>query len=130
MGIGLWFILVPIAWVRNISSFSFSFLVGNLCIITTVIVVIFYLSYDFNRDGFGPGIIPWNHDKYWSMVGFSCYTYEGIGVVMPIMSNCACPEKFDKILFYALMTLTFIYIVFADFCYLVLGTNIDRTFIT
>ena len=126
----LWLILIPIAWVRNISKFSFTFLIGNLCIITTVIVVSAYLYVDFRRDGFGPGIEPMNYKSYWSMVGFSVYTYEGIGVVMPIMSNCACPEKFDKILFYALMTLTLIYCFFANFCYLVLGSNIDRSFIT
>ena len=71
-----------------------------------------------------------NHDGYWSMVGFSCYAYEGIGVVMPIMNNCACPEQFDKILLYAILTLTAVYCFFGEFCYLVLGSHIDKTFIT
>ena len=71
-----------------------------------------------------------NGNEYWGMVGFSCYAFEGIGVVMPIMSACECPEKFDKILFYALLTLTVIYCFFGNFCYLVIGTDLDTTFIT
>jgi amino acid permease len=65
-----------------------------------------------------------------SMVGFSCYAFEGIGVVMPIMENCDCPEKFDKILFAAILTLTFFYVLFGEWCYLVIGDKLTKTFIT
>ena len=89
-------ILIPIAWVRNISKFSFTFLLGNTLILTTVIIVSVVLIHTFiNREPgekFGPDIVPLNGDHYWSMVGFSCYAYEGIGVVMPVMSACECPE--------------------------------------
>ena len=122
---GMWCILIPIAWVRNISRFSFTFLLGNLCIFSTVVIVSLYISKDFYKNGFGPNLKTINYDGYWSMVGFSCYAYEGIGVVMPIMNNCACPEKFDVILKYAIITLTVIYCFFGDFCYLVLGSEID-----
>jgi len=124
-------ILIPISWVRNISKFSFTFLIGNSLILATIIIVTTVLSLRLYDNGsFGPGIVPLNKHEFWSMVGFSCYAYEGIGVVMPIMSACDCPEKFDKILFYALMTLTIIYCLFGNFCYLVIGTELDTTFIT
>lgn len=119
-------ILIPIAWVRNISKFSFTFLLGNTLILTTVIIVSVVLIHTFiNREPgekFGPDIVPLNSDHYWSMIGFSCYAYEGIGVVMPVMSACDCPEQFDKILFYALLTLTVIYCIFSNICYMILGS--------
>ena len=121
----MWSILIPIAWVRNISKFSFTFLIGNLCIISTVIIVSLYLSQDLYHNGLGPNLQPINHDGYWSMVGFSCFVYEGIGIVMPIMNNCECPEKFDKILLYAILTLTVVYCFFGELCCLVLGSNLD-----
>ena len=71
-----------------------------------------------------------NHTEYMGMVGFSCYTFEGIGVVMPIMQACDCPEIFDKILLYALVTLTVVYCLFANYCYLVIGSDLDTSFIT
>ena len=127
-------ILIPIAWVRNISKFSFTFLLGNTLILTTVIIVSVVLVQTFiNREPgekFGPDIVPLNYQSYWSMVGFSCYCYEGIGVVMPVMSACDCPEKFDKIMFYALLTLTVIYCIFSNLCYMILGSELDTPFIT
>ena len=35
-------ILVPIAWVRDIGKFSFTFMLGNFLILFTVLVVTFY----------------------------------------------------------------------------------------
>ena len=125
-------ILIPIAWVRQISKFSFTFLVGNILILTTVIIVTIVLIVKFvKRDyEFADNLEPINMDSYMSMVGFSCYAYEGIGVVMPIMENCDCPEKFDKILFAAILTLTIIYILYAEWCLLIYGDELTKTFIT
>lgn len=134
IGVFLMCILIPMSWVRNISKFSFTFLIGNTLILTTCVIVSFVLiSRFFEREigeRLGPDIIAMNMDSYWSMVGFSCYAFEGIGVVMPIMSACECPEKFDSILFYAMVTLTIVYCSFADICYLILGSDLDTTFIT
>ena len=87
IGCILVFILVPIAWVRNISKFSFTFLVGNTLILTTVIIVSVVLFSKFaDRDYItGKNILAFNKDSYMVMAGFSVYAFEGIGVVMPIM---------------------------------------------
>jgi solute carrier family 36 (proton-coupled amino acid transporter) len=128
---GMLAILIPISWVRNISKFSFTFLIGNVLILATIISVTVVMSVRvYDRGGLGPGIQAVNGHEYWGMIGFSCYAFEGIGVVMPIMSACECPEKFDKILFAALLTLTVVYCLFGNFCYMVLGTDLDTTFIT
>lgn len=124
-------ILAPTVFVRNISIFSFTYLLGNICILTTLVAV----SYVFTgtlieRDGeLGPGI-KWIDNDYAMMVGFACYAYEGIGVVLPIMQVCECPEKFDKILTAAFITLILIYIAFAELCYMTLGTDLVHNFIT
>lgn len=124
-------VLIPISWVRNISKFSFTFFIGNALIFGTLIIVTIVLMGRVIENGeLGPGIQAFNPNEYWGMVGFSCYAFEGIGVIMPIMSACDCPEKFDKILLYALTTLTAIYCFFGSFCYLVIGTDLDTTFIT
>lgn len=104
-------------------------MIGNLCILSTVLVVMTVDTGKLSKEGFGPGLGAWNN-QYWAMVGFSCYAFEGIGVVMPIMNACECPEKFDRIYFYAMLTLTVVYIVFSDYTYLTFGTNTKHTFIT
>ena len=79
----------------------------------------------------GQGVVALNEDNFLMMVGFSCYAYEGIGVVMPIMQATAVPEKFAMLLTAALATLTFIYIFFAELCYTTLGNpGLAHNFIT
>ena len=63
------------------------------------------------------------------MIGFSCYCYEGIGMILPIMNICDCPEKFDKIILAAFALLTATYCIFSDFCYLVIGDDMTETFV-
>lgn len=93
-------ILTPVAFVRNLSKFSFTFLLGNLCILSTVIVVSYMMikeRIDYvegKSKPIGKGVVAFNEEDYLSMIGFSCYAYEGIGVVMPIMQATAVPEKF------------------------------------
>lgn len=85
-------IYTPLAWVRNISKFSFTFLIGNLLIVATVLLIL-YFAFDllFTQGGGGPGLVKFNETGYLTMIGFSVYTFEGIGVVMPIMQVCATP---------------------------------------
>ena len=81
------------------------------------------------EDGFGNGLEPINWKEYWSMIGFSCYSYEGIGIIMPIMDICDCPEQFDKILTIAFILLTTTYVLYSNFCYAVIGDKMTEIFI-
>lgn len=120
-------LLIPTVFVRNLSKFSFTYLIGNVCIMTTIIVVSYeFISKQIEEGGkLGPGV-DWIDSDFMMMLGFGVYAYEGIGVVLPIMSVCECPEKFDWILLATFVTLISIYIVFAELCYLTLGTDLKH----
>ena len=55
------------------------------------------------------------------MVGFSIYTYEGIGVLMPVMQACESPQKFEKILVAAVFTVTVVLSIYGVIAYLAYG---------
>ena len=131
-GVVLLGILTLMAWVRDISKFSSTMLVGNLCILATLLIVSTIMLNDLTKRGFlaGPDVIPMNFKEFWAMVGFSCYTFEGIGVVMPIMHACDVPEQFPRILLYAMGTLIFVYSFFGDLVYITLGSNLKHSFVT
>lgn len=67
-----------------------------------------------------------NPVNFWYMIGFSFYSFEGIGVVMPVMENTKNPENFSKILSSALITLAFLYVLFATPCYYYFGDNVEN----
>ena len=58
------------------------------------------------------------------------YSFEGIGVVMPIMHACETPEKFTSILTAAILTLVVGYVVFSEICYFTFGSDMDKPIIT
>ena len=79
-------VLSPVAWVNNIAKFAFTYMLGNLLILLTVVTVSVYcISKIIENNSFGPNLTSYNQDGFWIMVGFAIYAYEGIGVVMPIM---------------------------------------------
>ena len=73
--------------------------------------------------------MPINYKGMWRMVGFSIYVFEGIGILMPVMQACECPEKFDKILIAAVATLTTAFCTFGTLSYLAYG-NMKQQMIT
>lgn len=124
-------ILIPVSWVRDIGRFSFAFMIGNLIIVLTLAVVVYFCLETFTHQGaLGPDIAFFNPQGYLTTVGFAIYSFEGIGVVMPIMQTCKRPEKFTGILVAAIATLCLVYIVYGNLCYLTLGSNMDRPLIT
>jgi len=64
------------------------------------------------------------------MIGFAVYSYEGVGVVLPILDVTAAPEKFNKILFAVLTTVTVSYVAFGEFCYIIYGSDLTNPIVT
>jgi len=79
-------ILTPLACVRNIAKFSFTFLIGVLMILISFFVVsTFCFKQMYDQNGIGPGTELFNSTGFSLAIGFSIFNFEGIGVVMPIM---------------------------------------------
>lgn len=111
------------------TKFAPTMLFGNLMILANIIVVVIFLAVKVSEDGLGPNIEPINKAEYWTMIGFSCYCYEGIGMILPVMNLCECPEKFDKIMLGVFILLTTIYCFFSNFCYLAIGSDMTEPFV-
>ena len=80
-------------------------------------------------DGLGPQIKAYRPEGALSFLGMAIYAFEGIGVVMPIMHACECPEKFSQILVAAIITLAAVLIGFSVLCYAAWGSNLTETFV-
>ena len=85
---GLVIFYTPLAWVRRLSIFKSGFTISIAMIIFTTLLVMFYaiiglVKHGPQNDGFK--II--NTSKFTDMIGFSFYSFEGIGTIMPIMKE-------------------------------------------
>lgn len=126
------FLYSPLAVVRKLQRFSFGYILGNIMILFTIIVVSVYCIRFLVRDGpkdNGVNFKTVNSAKMWDMVGFSFYSFEGIGIVMPIMENSKNHNNYPKILTAALLTLGVMFCSFGFLCYYYFG-KMDAKFVT
>jgi len=79
-------IYTPLVYVRKIEVFAATHLFGDIMIIITVVVLCIYAGIDVGKDGWKTEGIPALNTTLWpDAIGFSVYTFEGIGVILPIM---------------------------------------------
>ena len=85
-------ILTPMAWERNIAKFAFSYVMGVIFVVWATLVVTGYcFGLLYNNPKLGPNIEAINEKGYLTTLGMCIYSFEGIGVVMPIMHACDSP---------------------------------------
>lgn len=79
-------IYVPLVFVRKIEVFAVTHLFGDIMIIVTMVVICIYAGVDVGKDGWQGGSLKAFNSALWpDAIGFSVYTFEGIGVILPIM---------------------------------------------
>jgi len=61
--------------------------------------------------------------SYGHAIGFSVYTFEGIGVILPIMDVTAKPEQYFKVLAITVTAIAVLYIVFTEYCIFAYGID-------
>jgi proton-coupled amino acid transporter len=57
------------------------------------------------------------------MIGSAIYSFEGVGVVLPILDVCEDKSKFPKILFAVMVTNVILYSFFGEYCLFVYGKS-------
>ena len=125
-------IYIPLVMVRKIEVFAVTHLFGDILIIVTLIVIFGYAGSDLSKKGVQmDGIKP--VDNLWAdAIGFSVYTYEGIGVILPIQEVTADKSQYYKLLCITVTFIAILYIVFGEFTLLAWGStpSFDEPLIT
>lgn len=123
----------PITCVRQIEKFRFAFIFGVMMIAITIIAISGFCISDIVERNFEQPKIYYavNPDRYWDMIGFSFFMFEGIGSVMPVMNACneKAKEDFPFMIAAALSTLCTIYILFSEICYFNFGDGLSESIV-
>ena len=137
--IGVWtiamilsLIVIPVTLIRQLNNLSCGFVVGVICIVASALISLILLQIKFENNGYhaGKNLMMLNSDTYLSFVGFSIYSWEAIGIIMPIMDQTERPQDFGRMLLYCIITLNVFYLVLGDLSYFYLGDKLTGNFIT
>ncbi|CAD1780622.1 similar to Saccharomyces cerevisiae YKL146W AVT3 Vacuolar transporter, exports large neutral amino acids from the vacuole [Maudiozyma barnettii] len=118
-------IFIPLSLTRNIAKLSGTALIADLFILLGLLYVYYYASYHVVTNGIAQSIILFNK-KDWSLfIGTAIFTFEGIGLLIPIQESMRHPEKFQKSLSGVMVIVTVIFISCGLICYCAFGSQVE-----
>eukprot|EP00347_Sterkiella_histriomuscorum_P022403 403338616 len=123
------FVYFMLAQQQDLKKFSFAFVLGSSILAIVCLKIIIYCGIKLFENGIGPSLEAVKPQNFWGTFSFSIYVYEGIGTIMPTMKVARDQKQFPKILIYAVTTLTIVFIIFGNICYLTFGQNLTEPII-
>lgn len=114
-------VLVPLSWIRNISKLGPVALLADVCILFGLTYIYQYDIAALASDGIHKSVVLFNPEKYTLMIGASIFTFEGIGLILPIQSSMAKPERFERLLGLVMIIITVVFTSVGALCYATFG---------
>ncbi|QLG70548.1 hypothetical protein HG535_0A04890 [Zygotorulaspora mrakii] len=119
-------IFIPLAFTRNISKLSGTTLIADLFILLGLLYVYYYPVYYIIENGLASDSMVFLNKNDWSLfVGTAIFTFEGIGLLIPIQESMAHREKFQPCLSGVLCLVAFIFISTGLICYSAFGSDVE-----
>ncbi|KAF9115645.1 neutral amino acid transporter [Mortierella sp. AM989] len=118
-------LLIPLVLIRRMSILSLPSMVANLFIIFGIVYLWYYSIHNLAVNGAGPNIAMFNRDDFALFIGTAVFSFEGIGLVIPITESMAEPHKFPRVLAITITVVALIFMSVGALCYSSFGSNIQ-----
>ncbi|KAI8339776.1 transmembrane amino acid transporter protein-domain-containing protein [Choanephora cucurbitarum] len=118
-------IFVPLAMIRKIQKLSAFALIADLFILVGLVYLYYYDFFILSTTGVAD--VEWvlNYKSFPMFIGTAVFTYEGVGLVIPITESMAEPEKFPKVLSGTMIFITAIFLSVGFISYLAFGSEVQ-----
>ena len=114
-------ILIPLALIRNISKLGPAALLADIFIFFGLIYIWYYDIATLSTHSLHPTVTLFNPNAFTLTIGSAIFTFEGIGLILPIQSSMAQPEKFSRLLYIVMVIITIIFTSIGALCYATFG---------
>ncbi|SAL96104.1 hypothetical protein [Absidia glauca] len=116
-------IIIPICMVRKIEKLSWNVIIADVFILIGLVSVIYFTSDQIAHNGLGPKLEMVNTSNFALMIGTAVFSFEGIGMVVPIIQGMKHPEQFPKVLTLGMIICTCLFILIGTLGYAAYGEN-------
>ncbi|KAL1858052.1 hypothetical protein Daus18300_010164 [Diaporthe australafricana] len=117
-------LLIPLSFIRNISKLGAAATLADAFILIGLCYIWQYDISHLAANGISPSVELFNPKAYTLTIGASIFTFEGIGLIIPIHASMRHPEKFEPLLGLVMLIITCIFCSVGALCYATFG---DRT---
>ncbi|KAF3060092.1 Vacuolar amino acid transporter 3 [Daldinia childiae] len=118
-------LLIPLAFIRNIAKLGPVALLADACILLGVTYIYYYDIAHLASDGIHESVVLFNPAKYTLTIGAAIFTFEGIGLILPIQSSMTKPERFEWLLGMVMFLITVLFTAVGALCYATFGENTE-----
>ncbi|KAL3231201.1 Vacuolar amino acid transporter 3 [Nakaseomyces bracarensis] len=131
LGIGVFILLqvvifLPLALTRNIAKLSGTALIADLFILLGLIYVYWFSISQVSHNGVASETMLVFNRVDWSLfIGTAIFTFEGIGLLIPIQESMKNPEHFHGSLSAVMVIVTVIFISCGLICYCAFGSSVE-----
>lgn len=114
--------------IRDISKLGGTALVADFFILLGLLYLYYYDFFTLSTKGISD-IVMFNPESWTLFIGTAIFTFEGIGLIIPIQETMKKPEKFPRVLAIVMVVITVIFTSMGAFCYMAFGSKTETVVI-
>lgn len=115
--------LIPLALIRHISKLGLVALVADVFILIGLVYIWYYDITALITDGIDRSVMLFNSSSWTLTIGSAIFTFEGIGLILPIQSSMKKPQHFAPLLYFVMLLITVIFTSIGALCYATFGED-------
>lgn len=116
-------VFLPLSLIRDISKLGFTALVADAFILLGLIYLGYYDIATLVRNGGVLDIINFNSKDWTLFIGTAIFTFEGVGLIIPIQESMKQPAKFPPVLAGVMIIITVVFISIGALSYAAFGSK-------
>ncbi|KAG0368017.1 transmembrane amino acid transporter protein-domain-containing protein [Gamsiella multidivaricata] len=117
-------VFIPLALIRNIARLSFTAVVADVFICFGLIYMYYFDIFTLSTNGLSD-VSLFNPKDFALFIGTAVFTFEGIGLIIPITESMKEPKKFPKVLTGVMIGITILFTSFAALSYATFGSKTE-----
>lgn len=122
-------IFLPFSLLRDISKLGFTALIADAFIMIGLAYLYYYDILTIVKQHGVSDIINFNSQDWTLFIGTAIFTFEGIGLIIPIQESMKDPTKFPKVLGFVMIIITTIFISMGALSYAAYGSKTETVVI-
>ncbi|KAL7945528.1 transmembrane amino acid transporter protein [Trichoderma barbatum] len=115
-------VFLPFSLLRDIGKLGFTALIADAFILIGLAYLFYYDVLTLAAEGLAD-IIMFNQRDWTLFIGTAIFTFEGIGLIIPIQESMKQPEKFPKVMFLVMIIITVLFTVMGAISYAAYGSQ-------
>ncbi|PNY27746.1 Vacuolar amino acid transporter 3 [Tolypocladium capitatum] len=117
-------IFLPFSLLRDIGKLGFTALIADAFILIGLAYLFYYDVLTLSTEGLAD-IIMFNQKDWTLFIGTAIFTFEGIGLIIPIQESMKHPQKFPRVLGLVMIIITVVFITMGAISYAAYGSKTE-----